>query len=84
MLQYYGYRERLKHFGREHEVEDLNRAALRIAREVAEETGKIMAGSVSNTPLFRENDETMANKITDMFRVRRFFFFFFFKKEKQF
>ena len=50
-------------------MEDLNRAALRIAREVAEDTGKIMAGSVSNTPLFRENDEEMANKITDMFRV---------------
>ena len=50
-------------------MEDLNRTALRLAREVADDTGTIMAGSVSNTPLFRENDEEMANKITDMFRV---------------
>ena len=59
----------MKHFGREHEVEELNRAALRMARAVADDTGKIMAGSISNTPLYRENDEETANRITDMFRV---------------
>ena len=50
-------------------MEELNRAALRMARAVADETGKIVAGSVSNTPLYRENDEETANKIADMFRV---------------
>lgn len=65
---YYGYRERLKHFGREDEVENLNRSALRLAREVADDNEKLMAGSLSNTPLYEENNQEMANKITDMFR----------------
>ena len=61
------------------EVEDLNRAALRLAREVANKTGKIMAGGVSNTPLYKENDEEMANKITEMFRVNTYMTLWFLK-----
>ena len=50
-------------------MENLNRSALRLAREVADDNGKLMAGSLSNTPLYEENNQEMANKITDMFRV---------------
>lgn len=65
---YFGYRERLKHFGRDEETEKLNRAALRLARAVADDTGKLMAGSLSNTPLYEENNEEMKIKIADMFK----------------
>src|SRR5438552_18808791 len=36
---YYGHREKLRMIGREHDLEPLNRQALRLAREVADEGG---------------------------------------------
>ena len=38
--------------GREDDLEKINRTALRIAREVAEESGTLFAGGISNTDLF--------------------------------
>ena len=68
-FQYYGYRERLKHLGREDEVEHLNRTALRIAREIADKSGKLMAGNLSNTPFYDPDDRKMDEKIMEMFKV---------------
>nr|KAG5708416.1 hypothetical protein BaRGS_026143 [Batillaria attramentaria] len=45
-LQYYGHREKLRVIGREADLETLNRTALRIAREVADATGTLMAETV--------------------------------------
>ncbi len=49
---YYGHREKLSIVGKEHLLEPLNREALRIAGEVAEETGTLLAGNLSNTNVY--------------------------------
>src|ERR671935_2241547 len=40
---YYAHREKMRIVGKEHLLEDLNRQALRIAKEVAVETGALFA-----------------------------------------
>src|ERR1700732_4276810 len=51
-LTYYAHRERLKVLAKEHLLEELNRRALELAREVADETGALFAGDLSNTNVF--------------------------------
>jgi betaine-homocysteine S-methyltransferase len=46
---YYAHREKLRLIGKEDQLEDLNRAALGIAKDVAAETGALVAGNVCNT-----------------------------------
>lgn len=46
---YYGHREKLRVVGKEQMLEPLNRNALAIAREVAEESGALFAGNICNT-----------------------------------
>ena len=58
--------------GRNDVVEKLNRDALRIAREVADEYGKLMAGNISNTPLYVPNDPVVAQTIYDMYKVNMY------------
>src|SRR5947209_16659179 len=48
-LTYYAHREKLRVIGREGELEELNRAALQLGREVADESGTLLAGDISNT-----------------------------------
>jgi betaine-homocysteine S-methyltransferase len=55
---YYGHREKLRIIGKEHLLEELNRRALGLAREVAEESGALFAGDLSNTNLFTGDDES--------------------------
>ncbi len=55
---YYGHREKLRLIGREGDLEPLNRGALAIAKEVADETGALLAGNISNTNLFEPDDES--------------------------
>src|SRR5919206_1908689 len=43
---YYAHREKLRLIGREGDLEALNRRALAIAKEVADETGALLAGNV--------------------------------------
>ena len=43
--------------GREDDLEKINRTALKIAREVAHDTGTIFAGGISNTDLFMKYDK---------------------------
>jgi betaine-homocysteine S-methyltransferase len=57
---YYGHREKLRLIGQEHLLEPLNRQALRLAREVAGETGTLVAGNISNTNVFAPDDEARA------------------------
>jgi betaine-homocysteine S-methyltransferase len=49
---YYAHREKLRLIGREGDLERLNRNALALAKEVAQETGALLAGNVSNTNVF--------------------------------
>ena len=44
---YYGHREKLKVIGKEEILEPLNRQALQIAKEVADEGGALLAGNLS-------------------------------------
>jgi betaine-homocysteine S-methyltransferase len=46
---YYAHREKLRVIGREHVLEEINRTALALARDVARETGTLFAGNVCNT-----------------------------------
>jgi betaine-homocysteine S-methyltransferase len=61
---YYGHREKLRLVGKEDLLEPLNRGALSIAREVAEETGTLLAGNLSNTTIY---DESSHGTIRAMF-----------------
>jgi betaine-homocysteine S-methyltransferase len=53
---YYGHREKLRLIGKEHLLEPLNRDALGIAREVAVQTGTLLAGNLSNTNVYAPDD----------------------------
>jgi betaine-homocysteine S-methyltransferase len=65
---YYANRAKLRLIGRENELEALNRAALRIAREVAEETGTILGGNICNTTHYNPSDPATWEEVRMMFR----------------
>ena len=48
-LTYYAHREKLKAVGRDGELEQMNRQAVRIANEIAAEGGALVAGNICNT-----------------------------------
>src|ERR1700745_2924114 len=41
-LTYYAHREKLRHIGRENDLENMNRHAVRLAREVAQPSGALV------------------------------------------
>ena len=53
---YYGHREKLKVIGKEEILEPLNRQALSLAKEVAEESGALLAGNICNTNVYEPED----------------------------
>jgi betaine-homocysteine S-methyltransferase len=55
-LTYYAHREKLKDVGRDGELEHMNRAAVRIANEVAAEGGALVAGNICNTWSYDPSD----------------------------
>jgi betaine-homocysteine S-methyltransferase len=55
---YYAHREKMRIVGKEHLLEDLNRQALEVAREVARESGALLAGDICNTNLWAEDEES--------------------------
>ncbi|MBA2768601.1 MAG: homocysteine S-methyltransferase family protein, partial [Sporichthyaceae bacterium] len=58
-LTYYAHREKLRAVGKEGMLEEMNRQALALAREVAEESGTLLAGNICNTNLYdAHNAET--------------------------
>jgi betaine-homocysteine S-methyltransferase len=64
---YYGHREKMRIVGKEHLLEDLNRQALALAKEVADETGALFAGDICNTNVFEPDDEASKNGVRAMF-----------------
>ena len=48
-LTYYAHRKKLQDVGREGQLEELNRQAVRIANEIAAEGGALVAGNICNT-----------------------------------
>src|SRR5690242_6920211 len=63
---YYAHREKMRIIGKEDLIEPLNRDALAIAREVADESGCLAAGDLSNTNAFAP-DDTARRDVRAMF-----------------
>ena len=57
----------MRQIGREEDLEKINRIALKMAREVADETNTLMAGGVSNTNIYVSDDKEKKKQIRDMF-----------------
>jgi betaine-homocysteine S-methyltransferase len=55
---YYAHREKLRMIDKEHLLEQMNRQALAIAKEVADETGTLLAGDICNTNVFVPDDDS--------------------------
>tara|TARA_B100001750_G_scaffold53088_1_gene40288 strand:+ start:473 stop:1534 length:1062 start_codon:yes stop_codon:yes gene_type:complete len=69
---YNGHREKMRVIGKEELLEPLNRAALKIAKKVAdnpEDGGEpnLMAGNISNSNIWKEGDNDSQNEVHRMF-----------------
>jgi betaine-homocysteine S-methyltransferase len=64
---YYAHREKMRLVGKEHLLEPLNRQALRIAKQVADESGALFAGDLSNTNIYVAGDAQSAQMARTMF-----------------
>jgi betaine-homocysteine S-methyltransferase len=65
---YYGHREKMRTIGREDDLEPLNRNALRIAREVANEGDALVAGNICNTWVYDpERPEESGATVREMY-----------------
>jgi betaine-homocysteine S-methyltransferase len=64
---YYAHREKLRLIGKEYLLEEINRRALDIAKEVASESGTMLAGNVCNTNVYagEESRETVRGMFTE-------------------
>ncbi|XP_061178821.1 S-methylmethionine--homocysteine S-methyltransferase BHMT2-like [Saccostrea echinata] len=65
---YYGHREKLKLIDREDDVKELNIKALKIAKEVAINTGTLMAGNICNTTVFERGNQEAIDTTRKMFK----------------
>ena len=68
-FQYYAHREKLRHVGRENDLEAMNVAALKMAREVADKHGCLMAGNICNSTVFRADVPETHKETEDIFKV---------------
>jgi len=69
---YNGHREKMRVIGKEELLEPLNRAALKIAKKVANEAPdgikpNLMAGNISNSNIWKENDKQSQLEVEKMF-----------------
>ena len=65
---YNGHREKMRVIGKEDLLEPLNRAALQIAREVADQVpGNLMAGNISNSNIWDPSDRSRQAEVRSMF-----------------
>ncbi|MBA2454997.1 MAG: homocysteine S-methyltransferase family protein [Nocardioidaceae bacterium] len=66
-LTYYAHREKLRAVGKDGLLEDLNRQALALAREVAQDTDTLIAGNICNTNVYDPADVTTQQQTRAMF-----------------
>jgi betaine-homocysteine S-methyltransferase len=66
-LTYYAHREKLRDVGREGDLEEMNRQAVRIAREVAREGDALVAGNVCNTWAYDPDDPATKATVRAMY-----------------
>ena len=64
---YYAHREKLRVIGKEGALEEINRTALRLARETAQEGDALVAGNVCNSNIFVDGDAESARHVRAMF-----------------
>jgi betaine-homocysteine S-methyltransferase len=64
---YYVDREKLKSLGHEEILEEMYRQALKIAKNVSDETHTLLAGNISQTNVWRPNDKEAERKTIAMF-----------------
>jgi betaine-homocysteine S-methyltransferase len=64
---YYAHREKLRIIGKEQLLERLNRHALALAKEVAEESGTLFAGDICNTNVYEAGDVEATHQARAMF-----------------
>ena len=64
---YYGHREKLRVIGKEKLLEPLNRNALQIAANVADESGALLAGNICNTNIWEPNNQETHASARSMF-----------------
>jgi betaine-homocysteine S-methyltransferase len=64
---YYAHRQKLKVIGREDILELINRQALRIAKDVADRHGCLMAGNICNTNAYEADDPKTHKAVRAMF-----------------
>ena len=69
-FQYYAHRDKMTLIDREKDFEIMNRNALKMARQVANDTGTLMAGNICNSNIFHPDDPTCRDRIMAMFKVR--------------
>jgi betaine-homocysteine S-methyltransferase len=62
-LTYYANREKLKDVGRDGDLEELNRQAVRIANEIAAEGGALVAGNICNTWCYDPADAVRSGEV---------------------
>ncbi|XP_076466823.1 betaine--homocysteine S-methyltransferase 1-like [Babylonia areolata] len=65
---YFAHREKLQSAGLEEDLEQLNLTALRLAREVADSTGTLMAASITKSTIYDPECPSLNAKIRDMFK----------------
>ena len=54
---------------REKDIEKINHDALKMAREVADKTGTLMAGNICNSSYYLPNDAANDEILKDMYKV---------------
>jgi betaine-homocysteine S-methyltransferase len=64
---YYAHREKLRILGKEDLLEPMNRQALALAKEVADESGMLFAGDICNTNVFDPDDDDSIRAVRMMF-----------------
>lgn len=64
---YYAHRQKLKVIGRKDVLEQINRQALRISKDVADRNGCLMAGNICNTNAYEADDKKTRSAVRAMF-----------------
>lgn len=64
---YYAHRNKMRVVDREPDLEKLNRQAIRLAKEVAQEGEAMVAGNISNTWVYDPEDEESHHTVREMY-----------------
>ena len=69
IFQYYAHQGKLKSIGRESDFYGLNLNSLKVAREIADKTGRLMAGNICNSTTFDPDDSDNVERTKNMFKA---------------